>query len=172
MLDLGLIKSAGNGLFHLLPLYQKSLDKCIKLLDSYMSKVNAQKVSIPLLTSSSLWKKSGRFDASQNELFVTKDRHDKLHVLGPTYEEAITDLLSSVAPVSHKQFPMRLYQIGTKFRDEIKPRFGLIRTKEFLMKDCYSFDVSKETALCTYQQFNEIYEKFFKTIGVPFVKGE
>lgn len=89
-----------------------------------------------------------------------------------TYEEAITDLLASIAPISHKQFPLRLYQIGNKFRDEIKPRFGLIRTKEFLMKDCYSFDISTEAALNTYQQFNEIYVKFFKTIGVPFVKGK
>lgn len=92
MLDLGLIKSAGNGFFHLLPLYQKSLDKCIKLLDTHMCKVNAQKISMPLLTASSLWKKSGRFDEAQIELFVTKDRHDKMHVLGPVSENSFIKL--------------------------------------------------------------------------------
>lgn len=133
MLDLGLIKSSGNGLFHLLPLYQKSLDKCVKLLDFHMARVSAQKLSIPLLTSSELWKKSGRLYTAESELFLTTDRHEKMHVLGPvsrffllvkakprkaqltyftkTYEEAITDLLASIAPVSYKQFPLRLYQV-------------------------------------------------------------
>ncbi|XP_052902478.1 probable proline--tRNA ligase, mitochondrial [Anopheles moucheti] len=174
MLEQGLIRQAGNGTFHLLPLLQRSLQKAINLVDRHMQEIGAQKLTLPLLTSAELWKKSGRLGSSDSgtptELLQTTDRHGKLQILGPTHEESITSLLAAIAPVTYRQFPLRLYQISTKFRDEMKPRFGLMRAKEFLMKDLYTFDVDRVQCRETYEEVNEVYGRLFSEIGVPFVK--
>ncbi|XP_050078593.1 probable proline--tRNA ligase, mitochondrial [Anopheles maculipalpis] len=174
MLEQGLIRQAGNGTFHLLPLLQRSLQKAINLIDRHMEAIGAQKLTLPLLTSAELWKRSGRLGSSNGgtptELLQTTDRHGKVQILGPTHEESITSLIAAIAPVTYRQFPLRLYQISTKFRDEMKPRFGLMRAKEFLMKDLYTFDVDRAHCQETYEEVNQAYDKLFTEIGIPFVK--
>uniref|UniRef100_A0A182SNU4 proline--tRNA ligase n=1 Tax=Anopheles maculatus TaxID=74869 RepID=A0A182SNU4_9DIPT len=121
-----------------------------------------------------MWKKSGRLGSSDSgtptELLQTTDRHGKVQILGPTHEESITSLVASIAPITYRQFPLRLYQISTKFRDEMKPRFGLMRAKEFLMKDLYTFDIDRARCQETYEEVNEAYVRLFTEIGIPFVK--
>ncbi|XP_055610124.1 probable proline--tRNA ligase, mitochondrial isoform X2 [Uranotaenia lowii] len=171
LLEQGLVRQAGNGTFYMLPLLQRSLQKAIDLIDGFMQQhVEAQKLTLPILTSADLWRKSGRLDSATGELMTTNDRHDKLQILGPTHEESITALLAAISPVSYRQFPLRLYQISTKFRDEMKPRFGLLRAKEFIMKDLYTFDVGLAEARRTYEEVNEAYANIFNAIGVPFVR--
>lgn len=170
MMELGLIRSTSNGSYHILPILQRSLDKCIKLVDWHMKNCDGQKLVMPVLTSSELWKKTGRYTNTEPEIMTTKDRHNKLQIISPTHEESVTSLLATLSPVSHKQLPLRLYQIGVKFRDEAKPRFGLIRGREFLMKDMYSFDVNREYARGTYERISQVYDDLFQAIGVPFVR--
>ncbi|XP_055547815.1 probable proline--tRNA ligase, mitochondrial [Wyeomyia smithii] len=171
MLEQGLIRQAGNGTFYILPLLQRSLQKTVTLVDYHMQRYAvAEKLTLPTLTSADLWRKSGRFESAGPELMKTTDRHEKVQILGPTHEESITALLASISPISYRQFPLRLYQITTKFRDEMKPRFGLMRAKEFLMKDLYTFDVGTKQAQETYEVVDEAYRKFFDTLGVPYVK--
>ncbi|KXJ68716.1 probable proline--tRNA ligase, mitochondrial [Aedes albopictus] len=171
MLEQGLIRQAGNGTFYILPLLQRSVQKAIDLVDYYMQRMaGAKKLTLPILTSADLWRKSGRLETAGGELMSTTDRHGKRQILGPTHEESVTALLAAISPVSYRQFPLRLYQISTKFRDEMKPRFGLMRAKEFLMKDLYTFDVGLDEARRTYDEVNEAYRALFETVGVPFVK--
>ncbi|XP_055641307.1 probable proline--tRNA ligase, mitochondrial [Toxorhynchites rutilus septentrionalis] len=171
MLEQGLIRQAGNGTFYLLPLLQRSLQKAVELVDLYMQRyVDAEKLTLPILTSADLWHKSGRLESAGAELMQTTDRHGKRQILGPTHEESITALLAAVSPVSYRQCPLRLYQISSKFRDELRPRFGLMRSKEFVMKDLYTFDVGLAEARRTYEEVGEAYVKLFEAIGVPYVK--
>lgn len=170
MLEMGLIRSSANGMFHILPLFQRSLDKCVKLVDTAMHEIEGQKVTLPTLTPSELWKKSGRLHTATTELMTVQDRHEKEFVLSPTHEEAITAMLATISPISYRVLPLRLYQITPKFRDELKPRFGLLRTKEFLMKDLYTFDSTLESAQETYNQVNDTYTRLLNKIGVKFVK--
>lgn len=131
-----------------------------------MNAIGAQQVTLPILTSTKLWKKSGRLEDGISEFFITKDRHGKEHLLSPTHEESITYLLSMSSPVSYKQLPMLFYQIGPKFRDELKARFGIMRAKEFLMKDMYTFDKDLKSAEETYQSANEAYRLLFEKLQV------
>ncbi|XP_023021392.2 prolyl-tRNA synthetase 2-like protein, mitochondrial [Leptinotarsa decemlineata] len=170
MLDLGFIQQASPGCFHFLPLGLKSLNKLIKIVDDEMFKICGQKVLFPGLTNDKLWKNSGRLNEPVAELFQVKDRHHQNYILSPTHEEAATDLLSSVSPISYKYFPLRLYQISSKFRDEMKPRFGLMRGREFVMKDMYTFDVDVESAKKTYEEVCESYNRVFDRIGIEYVK--
>ncbi|XP_063701484.1 probable proline--tRNA ligase, mitochondrial [Culicoides brevitarsis] len=170
MLEMGLIRSGSNGMFHLMPLLQKSVEKCISLIDESMGEIGGQKMTMPTLTPSELWKKSGRYDTAATELLKVIDRHGKESVLSPTHEEAITALLATISPVSYRSLPLLLYQITPKFRDELKPRFGLLRTKEFLMKDLYTFDTTLDKAKETYDIVNGSYEKLFHKLNVPFCK--
>uniref|UniRef100_A0A336MAS1 Probable proline--tRNA ligase, mitochondrial n=1 Tax=Culicoides sonorensis TaxID=179676 RepID=A0A336MAS1_CULSO len=170
MLEMGLIRSGSNGMFHLLPLMQRALEKCITLIDNSMEEIEGQKLTMPILTSSELWKKSGRYETAVTELLRVTDRHDKECILSPTHEESITALLATISPISYRALPLKLYQITSKFRDELKPRFGLLRTKEFLMKDLYTFDTSLDNAKKTYDEVNATYERLFKRIGVPVCK--
>ncbi|XP_058825055.1 probable proline--tRNA ligase, mitochondrial [Topomyia yanbarensis] len=171
MLEQGLIRQAGNGTFYILPLLQRAVEKTIALVDLYMQQhVKAEKLSLPMLTSAELWRQSGRLDSAEAELMKTTDRHGKMQILGPTHEESITALLAAISPVSYRQFPLRLYQISTKFRDEMKPRFGLMRAKEFLMKDLYTFDIGPEEARQTYETVNDAYRQLLDAVGVPYVK--
>ncbi|XP_075159774.1 prolyl-tRNA synthetase 2-like protein, mitochondrial [Haematobia irritans] len=172
MTELGLLKPATNGTFQIMPIAQRSLDKLCHLVSESMLSVEGQKCSLPILTSTSLWKKSGRLEGDITEFFMLRDRHDKQFLLSPTHEEAISSMLAATAPISYKQLPLRLYQIGPKFRDELKARFGLMRAKEFLMKDMYTFDRSDLEARETYDLVNDSYTKLFNQIGVPFEKVE
>ncbi|XP_059621945.1 probable proline--tRNA ligase, mitochondrial [Phlebotomus argentipes] len=174
MTELGLIKAAANGTFYLMPLVQRSVDKLVAIVEAHMRQIDAQKVTLPILTPGELWKKSGRLGGAINrEIMTTVDRHDNLQVLSPTNEESITSLMASLSPISYKQLPLRFYQIGTKFRDEMKPRFGLIRTKEFLMKDLYTFDGNETNALDTYHEVCATYERMLKHLGLgAFAKVE
>lgn len=170
MIDNGIIHQANNGMFDLLPLGQRALQKLINLVDHHMQAVGAQKVTFPLLTNSALWKSTDRLESSGPELFMLQDRHKKNYILSPTHEETAAHLMASVPMISYKQLPLLLYQITSKFRDEGRPRFGLIRTKEFLMKDLYSFDEDVEIAKNTYNMICKTYQDIFDTIGVKYMK--
>nr|XP_018914728.1 PREDICTED: probable proline--tRNA ligase, mitochondrial [Bemisia tabaci]XP_018914737.1 PREDICTED: probable proline--tRNA ligase, mitochondrial [Bemisia tabaci]XP_018914746.1 PREDICTED: probable proline--tRNA ligase, mitochondrial [Bemisia tabaci] len=174
LINLGLIEQSSNGCFFLLPFAQRSVDKVIKVINEEFADIGAGKISIPCLTQSSLWKKTGRFDENVGELYHVRNRHDKQFIMSPTHEESITHLLSSIPPLSHKQLPLLLYQISSKFRDELKPRFGLIRSNEFLMADLYSFDKSPEAAEETYNHVRTTIKHIFKRLGmfVTEVKGD
>ncbi|XP_057665485.1 probable proline--tRNA ligase, mitochondrial isoform X2 [Diorhabda carinulata] len=170
MLELGIIQQSIPGCFHLLPLGLKSLEKLIKIVDDELFKIGGQKLLFPTLTKSQLWEKSGRLEDVGPELFQLEDRHKHSYILNPTHEEVAGELLSMLAPISYKSFPLRLYQISNKFRDEIKPRFGLMRGREFIMKDMYSFDVDIDNAKKTYEEVCQSYNNIFDAIGVEYVK--
>ncbi|XP_069682738.1 probable proline--tRNA ligase, mitochondrial isoform X2 [Periplaneta americana] len=170
MLDLGVIRQASVGTFHLLPLAERSLQKLITIVDVEMEKIGAQKLLLPLLTPGELWKTTGRWMDAGEELFILTDRHHKEFVLSPTHEEAVTELMASIPELSYRQLPLRLYQVTSKFRDEKRPRFGLLRGKEFVMKDLYTFDVSVEAATETYEAVNNAYTNIFRRIGVKYLK--
>ncbi|XP_053963815.1 probable proline--tRNA ligase, mitochondrial [Anastrepha ludens] len=168
--EMGLVKPAHNGTYQLMPLAQRVIDKCANLVRQQMCAVGGQQISMPVLTPSELWKKSGRLEGDITEFYLVRDRHEKQFLLSPTHEEAVTAMLASIAPISYKQLPLRLFQIGSKFRDELKPRFGLIRSKEFIMKDLYTFDRDAAAAMQTYNQLNAAYDTLFQQLEVPFVK--
>ncbi|XP_042859358.1 probable proline--tRNA ligase, mitochondrial [Penaeus japonicus] len=172
MVNCGILSSRSNGMYAFLPLGQRALMKLMKVIDEEMVTVNAQRLSLPLLTPGQLWKKTGRWESTGQELLKVKDRHEKDYVLSPTHEEAIVNLIADVYPLSHRQLPLRLYQITSKIRDEMKPRFGLLRCKEFLMKDLYTFDESEEASVSTYWEICKAYDRVFQRIGVPFIKVE
>ena len=152
-----------------LPLAIRSIVKLNQLIDQHMQEIHAQKILLPTMTDGVLWKKSGRWDSVNDELFKLKNRHEQDLILGPTYEEAITSLVASVGIISERMLPLKLYQISTKFRDEMKSKFGLIRSKEFIMKDLYTFDASHETAMKTYMEVMDVYSKLFQTLNIPYI---
>ncbi|XP_038056308.1 probable proline--tRNA ligase, mitochondrial [Patiria miniata] len=170
MMENGLIRPAGPGTFHLLPLAQRALEKLIKVVDLEMRRVGSHKIAMPSLTSSALWKESGRWDMMGAELFKLKDRHKTELCLGPTHEEAVTDIIAAEGILSHKRLPIKLYQITTKFRDEPRPRFGLLRGREFIMKDLYTFDSSEATARDTYNMVCQAYTRLFRRLQLDFIK--
>ncbi|XP_027224345.2 probable proline--tRNA ligase, mitochondrial [Penaeus vannamei] len=172
MVNCGILSSRSNGMYAFLPLGQRALTKLTKVIDEEMASVNAQRLSLPLLTPGQLWKITGRWESTGQELLKVKDRHEKDYVLSPTHEEAIVNFIADIYPFSHRHLPLRLYQITSKIRDEMKPRFGLLRCKEFLMKDLYTFDVSEEAAVSTYMEICKAYDRVFQRIGVPFIKVE
>ncbi|XP_037806486.1 probable proline--tRNA ligase, mitochondrial [Lucilia sericata] len=172
MTELGLLKAASHGTFQIMPLAQRSLDKLCAVVNEAMASVEGQKITLPILTPSSLWNKSGRLKGDVTEFFMLHDRHNKEFLLSPTHEEAVTSMLATASPISYRQLPLRLYQIGPKFRDELKARFGLMRAKEFIMKDMYTFDRSEEEARITYKLVNEAYMKLFQQLEVPFRRVE
>ncbi|XP_066251406.1 probable proline--tRNA ligase, mitochondrial [Euwallacea similis] len=170
MLEMGIIHQALPGCFHILPLGLKSLNKITNIVDEEMGNIGCQKIILPTLIKAELWEKSGRAREMGPELITLNDRHNQKNILGPTHEEVIANLISTLPPLTYKKFPLLLYQITSKFRDEMKPRFGLIRAREFLMKDLYSFDLNEKSALETYHNVCDRYEKIFKRIGINFVK--
>mmetsp|Transcript_5088 Transcript_5088/g.6011 ORF Transcript_5088/g.6011 Transcript_5088/m.6011 type:complete len:167 (-) Transcript_5088:1501-2001(-) len=130
----------------------------------------AQKTRLPILLSADSWRKTGRWDQTGDELFRLKDRRDNDFCLGPTHEETVTDLVASFGHLSHKQLPIKLYQITQKYRDEIRPRFGLMRGREFTMKDMYSFHADEEDIMRFYDNVCTSYENILKKLGLDFVK--
>ncbi|KAL1426173.1 hypothetical protein MTO96_018433 [Rhipicephalus appendiculatus] len=170
MLDHGLISSTGPGTFALLPLAVKALERLVNLIDSELQQIGGQKTYFPCLVPSTLFKKTGRLDKLGQELFVLKDRKDHDYCLGPTHEEAVTQLVSSLKTLPHASLPLMLYQITPKFRDEARPKFGLLRGREFIMKDMYSFDKTVEEAAGTYNLVCDAYMRILQQLEVPFVK--
>lgn len=167
MLRAGLIRKLASGTYSYLPLGLRALQKAAQIVREEMDRAGAMEVLLPAIHPAELWRESGRLDILGEELIHFKDRHGKENVLGPTHEEVITDLVRREIH-SYKQLPVTLYQIQTKFRDEMRPRSGIIRSREFIMKDAYSFHLSEESLDKTYQEMRQAYERIFKRCGLDF----
>ncbi len=163
----GFIRKLSSGIYHYLPLGLRVIKKIEAIIREEMNAVGAQELLMPFVLPQELWKETGRWDVYGKELLRFKDRHDHDYCLGPTHEEIITDIVRKEVR-SYRQLPLSLYQIQTKFRDEIRPRFGLMRGREFIMKDCYSFDKTEEEAKKNYGRYYEAYKKIFTRFGLKF----
>ncbi len=161
----GYMKKLANGIYTYMPLMQRVLTKISKILREELNAAGAQELSMPFVQPAELWEKSGRWQVYGKELLRMKDRHDNEMCLGPTHEEVITSVVDGVFG-SYKQLPVNLYQIQLKFRDEIRPRFGLLRGREFIMKDGYSFHTSQESLDEEYQNMADAYTRIFKRCGL------
>jgi prolyl-tRNA synthetase len=168
MIRAGLIRQLTAGAYDFLPLGLRSLQKASAIVRQEMNAIGAAEVLLPALQPLELWQKTGRDVSYGENLFKLKDRHGRMIVLGPTHEEVITELVSAYVN-SYKQLPLSLYQIQTKFRDEFRPRFGLLRVREFLMKDAYSFHASLDSLNRTYDDYYRAYERIFTRCGIPYV---
>ncbi len=164
MVRAGLIRRLGSGAYTYLPMGLRVLHKAMRIVREEMDRTGAQEVLMPAMQPVELWKQTGRYDVMGDVLIKFKDRTGKEVVLGPTHEEVVTDLMKEVQ--SHRQLPVTVYQIQTKFRDEPRARFGIIRSKEFLMKDAYSFDVDQAGLDRSYQTMYETYQRIFARAGV------
>ncbi len=164
----GFIQSVGgSGLYNFLPLGKKVLDKVRAVVKEELDRAGCQEVSLSFVTPASLWQESGRFEKYGKELLRFKDRKNNDFILGPTHEEMMVNLVRQTVK-SYKQLPLNLYQINLKFRDEIRPRFGLMRGREFLMKDGYSFHTSNEDMKREFNLMEETYKKIFTRLGLKF----
>ncbi|MFK7862729.1 MAG: proline--tRNA ligase [Pseudohongiellaceae bacterium] len=167
MLRAGLIRKLASGLYTWLPLGLKVLHKVSNIVREEMDDSGAMEVSMPVVQHAELWEESGRWQTMGDELLRFKDRHDRDFCLGPTHEEVITDLVRNEYS-SYRQLPCTLYQIQTKFRDERRPRFGVMRAREFIMKDAYSFHTSQESLNETYEKLHATYCKIFDRLGLDY----
>jgi prolyl-tRNA synthetase len=167
MLRGSFIRRLAAGLYTWLPLGLRVLRKVEKIIREEMDRAGAQEVLMPAVQPAELWQETGRWDRYGPELLRFTDRHQRLFCFGPTHEEVITDLIRREIR-SYKQLPANFYQIQTKFRDEIRPRFGIMRAREFLMKDAYSFHLNQSSLENTYQQMYETYARIFERIGLNF----
>ncbi len=167
MLRAGLVRQLSAGVYSYLPLGMRALQKAKNIVREEMNRAGAVELFLPTLHPPELWKKSGRYDAFGEILMHVKDRKGTEHVLGPTHEEVITDLVRT-GITSYRQLPITLYQIQTKFRDEARPRFGVVRTREFIMKDAYSFDVDEKGLSRSYQAMYDAYIRIFTRAGLKF----
>lgn len=167
LLRAGMIRKIAAGVYSYLPLAQRVLEKIENIIREEMNKMGGQELKMPTLQPAELWQESSRWDAYGRELFRLQDRHERDYCLGPTHEEVITDLVRREVN-SYRQLPLLLYQIQTKFRDEIRPRFGLIRGREFTMKDLYSFDRDQEGLDISYQKMYEAYNAIFRRCDLKF----
>lgn len=167
MLRAGMIRKLTSGIYTYLPAGLKSLKKVENIIREEMNRAGAVEVLMPAVQPAELWQESGRWEFYGRELLRFKDRHNREACLGPTHEEVITDLVRKEIR-SYKQMPINFYQIQTKFRDEIRPRFGLMRGREFVMKDAYSFDMDEEHANKSYEAMNRAYVRIFKRCGLKF----
>lgn len=165
MLRAGMIRQVTAGIYNYLPLGLKVLQKVENIIREEMNASGAQEILMPMVQPLELWQETGRDEKYGPELLRIKDRHDRDFCLGPTHEEVITDLVRNNIQ-SYKQLPFMLYQIQTKFRDEVRPRFGLMRGREFLMKDCYSFDTNLENAKQSYENMQQAYKRIFSRLGL------
>jgi len=165
LLRAGLLRKLTGGLYTFLPLGVRALRKVERIVREEMDRAGAMEVLMPALQPPEIWQQSGRYQTASEVLFKLHDRTKREWLLGPTHEEVITTLLASEVS-SYRQLPKIFYQIQTKFRDEIRPRFGLMRAKEFIMKDAYSFDVSDEAAQASYQKIYDAYTRIFQRCGL------
>ncbi|MGV1098434.1 proline--tRNA ligase [Thiovibrio sp. JS02] len=167
LLRAGFIRKLTSGVYSYLPLGLAAIRKVEKIVREEMQRAGAQELLLPMVQPGDLWKESGRWDKYGPELLRFTDRHARESCLGPTHEEVITDLVR-LNVHSYRDLPLNLYQIQTKFRDEIRPRFGLMRGREFIMKDGYSFDATEEGADETYRKMHEAYHRIFARCGLAF----
>src|ERR1041385_629242 len=165
LLRAGLMRKLAGGLYTFLPLGLRVIHKIEQIVREEMDRAGALEVSMPVVQPSEIWQKSGRYVTAADVLYKLRDRAKKEWVLGPTHEEVITTLAADEIN-SYRQLPRNFYQIGVKFRDEIRPRFGLMRAKEFIMKDAYSFDVSDEASLVSYQKMYDAYTRILARCGL------
>jgi len=167
MLRAGMIRKLASGVYSFLPLGLRALRKVENIIREEMDRAGAQEVFLPSVQPRELWMETGRWDIMGEELLRFKDRHARDFCYGPTHEEVITDLVRREVR-SYRELPIILYQIQTKFRDEIRPRFGLMRGREFSMKDAYSFDVDEEGAQTSYRKMFDAYNRIFERLGLAF----
>ncbi len=167
MLRAGMIRKVAAGIYSYLPLGLRVIRKIEAIVREEMNRAGAQELLLPILSPAELWKETGRWDFYGKELIRLHDRHERDFCLGPTHEEVVTDLCRREVS-SYRQLPLTLYQIQTKFRDEIRPRFGLMRGREFIMKDAYSFDRDEASSQHNYQQMYDAYCRIFSRTGLRF----
>ena len=167
MLRAGFMRKVANGLYSFLPLGWRSIKKIEAIIREEMDRSGAQEVMMPILQPADIWKESGRWNAYGAEMMRINDRHDVEYCLGPTHEEMITTLVKNEIN-SYRQLPVNLYQIQSKFRDERRPRYGLMRSREFIMKDGYSFDIDDAAADVSYKTMYDAYSRIFTRCGITF----
>jgi len=167
MLRAGMIRKLAAGLYTWLPMGLRVLRKVENIIREEMDRAGAQEVLMPAVQPAELWQESGRWDQYGPELLRMHDRHDREFCFGPTHEEVITDLIRREVR-SYKQLPANFYQIQTKFRDEIRPRFGVMRAREFLMKDAYSFHLDEASLDQTYEIMHQTYCRIFSRLGLGY----
>ncbi len=167
MLRAGMIRKLAAGIYNYLPLGYRVIRKIENIIREEMDRAGAQEVFMPMVLPAELWKETGRWEKYGKELLRLKDRHDRDFCLGPTHEEIVTDIVRNEVK-SYRQLPLNLYQIQSKFRDEIRPRFGLMRGREFIMKDAYSFDADQAGAEESYRKMYDAYINIFKRCGLTF----
>ena len=165
MLRVGMIKQSSAGIYSWLPLGFKVMKKIEKIVREEQNRIGAQELLMPTIQSSDIWKESGRYDEYGEEMLRIKDRQNREMLYGPTNEELITEIFRSSVK-SYKSLPQLLYHIQWKFRDELRPRFGIMRCREFYMKDAYSFDISDEEAFFSYNKFYLSYLRTFKRLDL------
>ncbi|MCM8816145.1 MAG: proline--tRNA ligase [Candidatus Omnitrophica bacterium] len=161
----GMIDKLASGVYTFLPLGLKVLQKVSDIIREEMNNAGAIEILMPALQPASLWKESGRYEKMGKDMIVLKDRHNREMLLGPTHEEVVSDIVRKYVK-SWKNLPLMLYQIQSKFRDEIRPRFGIIRAREFLMKDCYSFDRTERESEISYLKMRQAYMKIFQRCNI------
>ena len=167
MLRAGLIRKATSGIYTYLPLAWRTIRKIERIIREEMDFASGQEICMPILQPAEIWQESGRWSVFGSEMFRLKDCHNRDFCLGPTHEEMITTLVRDEVR-SYKQLPLMLYQIQNKYRDEIRPRFGLMRSREFIMKDLYSFDKDDAGADISYQKMYDAYSRIFTRCGLKF----
>ena len=167
MLRAGMIRKVASGIYTWLPLGLKVLKKIENIVREEMDASGAQEVFMPMVQPKELWEETSRWEKMGPELLRIKDRHERDFCLGPTHEEVITDIIRTNVK-SYKELPLNIYQIQTKFRDEVRPRYGIMRGREFLMKDAYSFNIDDESLQETYLIMRETYKKVLERIGLEY----
>lgn len=171
LLRAGLIRKLTGGLYTFLPLGLRVLQKIEAVVREEMNRAGALEVLMPALQPPEIWRQSGRYETARGVFFKAQDRAQREWILGPTHEEVIASLVAGEIR-SYRQLPVNFYQIQTKFRDEVRPRFGLMRAREFIMKDAYSFDVSDEAAQTSYQKMYDAYVQIFRRCGLNAIPVE
>src|SRR5438552_12097484 len=171
LLRAGLVRKLTGGLYTFLPLGLKALRKVEQIVREEMDRAGALEVLMPALQPPEIWQKSGRYETAKDVLFRLQDHARREWLLGPTHEEVVTTLVAGEIN-SYRQLPRNFYQIQTKFRDEIRPRFGLMRAKEFIMKDAYSFDATDEAAQVSYRKMYDAYSRIFQRCGLKTIAVE
>ncbi|MEM7617525.1 MAG: proline--tRNA ligase, partial [Pseudomonadota bacterium] len=165
MLRAGMIRQVTSGIYNWLPLGLTVLQNISNIIREEMNNIHANEILMPAIQPAELWQESGRYDDYGKEMLRFSDRHNRQMLFGPTHEEVVTDLFRKNIN-SYKDLPMNLYQIQWKFRDEIRPRFGVMRCREFLMKDSYSFDIDEKSSLLSYDKMFSAYLKIFQRLGL------
>ncbi len=167
MIKSGMIRKVSSGQYNWLPLGYRVLEKIKNIIREELNSIGCREILMPIVQPSELWKESGRWDKYGPELLRFKDRHDREFCFGPTFEEVVTDLIRQDLS-SYKQLPINVFQISTKFRDEIRPRFGVMRAREFIMKDAYSFHTDSKSLDDTYNKYKNAYNEIFKRLMLDF----